>query len=85
MTTIAIKNRDAKMEKATLDELAKGYDLSLKANLTLQANVTHMVFKAHFENLFSKCQRRKTLASWRERSAPECYLAHLAWGKLSKQ
>jgi hypothetical protein len=34
MTTITIKSGDAKMEKAALDELAKGYDLSLKANPT---------------------------------------------------
>jgi hypothetical protein len=58
MTTITIKSGDAKMEKDALDELAKGYDLSLKANPTLQATTTPMVFIAHFENLFSKCLRR---------------------------
>jgi hypothetical protein len=66
MATIVIKTRDAKMEKAALDDLTKWYDLSLKANPTFLPAVTPTVFKAHFENFFSKASEKENLGLMEE-------------------
>ena len=71
MANIAIRSGNAKKEKFALGQLAKGYDLSLVDTRPPKPKVAPLVFKNHFEQLFSKTSAKETLGLTEESVGPK--------------